>query len=462
MHIFSSGLFQNMVEELKARKISRRAALSTGGKIAITAVVAGVVAGVGGYLAGSAAAPTVTKTVAGGTQTVTVTSTAKTTVTAAGRGLSGEIPIGAIYPNPEEAGYTAPGVKLGIEDANKFCEEAEIPVKFVLYEENAEESATKAVERLQALHSRGCQVVIAPNWSSQCKAMLKYANENKVVLISPGSTSPAIAIPDDYLFRIPPTDEGHSYAVRKVAQELGIKAAIIAYGKEAYAEGVFRAVSERFKEAGIEIFYSIGLDPEKKEFVGEFSTISSKYDEALKKYKPEEIGIFLFGVGSCLVTQLISLGKYPNLLEAKWVFDSDSGGSPEITEHAGDVAAKVGFMGYSYAIAKSPKADEFKKRFKEMTGFEPWSWSQTGYDAAYLAALTILLAGEYKGEKIKKLLPAVADNYYGVSGWCRLNEAGDRAITQSNIWRVNENKEWEVVAFYDGVTDTLQWFKKLK
>lgn len=58
--------------------MSRREALSTTGKIAVTAVVAGVIAGVGGYLAGSTATPAAPKTV---TETVKVTQTVPTTVT---------------------------------------------------------------------------------------------------------------------------------------------------------------------------------------------------------------------------------------------------------------------------------------------------------------------------------------------------------------------------------------------
>ncbi len=81
------------------KKISRRKALSTIGKIAITAVVAGAVAGVGGYYVGSAIAPaktvtkkitittkvgtptTVTKTVAGTPTTITKTVTKTVTKT---------------------------------------------------------------------------------------------------------------------------------------------------------------------------------------------------------------------------------------------------------------------------------------------------------------------------------------------------------------------------------------------
>ena len=72
------------------KKVTRRKALSTAGKVAVSAIVAGVVAGVGGYYAGGAGAggrtvtQTVTKT-AGATVTKTVTAAGATkTVTAAG------------------------------------------------------------------------------------------------------------------------------------------------------------------------------------------------------------------------------------------------------------------------------------------------------------------------------------------------------------------------------------------
>ena len=78
-------LDEKLLSNLEDKKISRREALSTAGKVAATAIIAGVIAGVGGYFAGSSAAPpkvsTVTKTVTetaapGATATVTKTVTA--------------------------------------------------------------------------------------------------------------------------------------------------------------------------------------------------------------------------------------------------------------------------------------------------------------------------------------------------------------------------------------------------
>jgi len=77
-----------------SKKVTRRNALSTAGKVAISAVLAGVIAGLGGYYAGAGAAPTITKTetttktVTGAATTVkeTITETLTKTITAAAAG----------------------------------------------------------------------------------------------------------------------------------------------------------------------------------------------------------------------------------------------------------------------------------------------------------------------------------------------------------------------------------------
>ena len=69
------------------KRFSRRRALSTAGKVAISAITAGVIAGVGGYLSGSSLAPTKTvtvektKTVTSGASVKTLTETETKTIT---------------------------------------------------------------------------------------------------------------------------------------------------------------------------------------------------------------------------------------------------------------------------------------------------------------------------------------------------------------------------------------------
>ncbi|MEM4574500.1 MAG: BMP family protein [Candidatus Caldarchaeum sp.] len=86
---------------MNSQRISRRKALSTAGKVAVGVVGAGIVAGVGGYLAGSATAPvkTVVETRTVGAGTVTVPTTVTRTVTA-GVEQKKQITVRAVFQTP--------------------------------------------------------------------------------------------------------------------------------------------------------------------------------------------------------------------------------------------------------------------------------------------------------------------------------------------------------------------------
>jgi len=375
--------------------------------------------------------------------------------------LSGEIPIGILHAAPIEVGPEAPAIKMALEDINNFCKEHGLDVRFKFLEENAEESATKAVERATTLIGQGVKIIVGSEWSSHCKAVLPLVNERKVVLLSQSSSSPSLSIPNDFLFRLQPDDTKQALCIRRLTLDLGLKAILVVYAKEAYAEGLWKECERVWRESGVEIIESLGVDPEKKEFIGEFSIIDSKFKEALKKYSIDEIGIYLFGTYGPIIPMLTSLAKYPDLLKAR-VFDSDSAGASGYIEYAGEICVKTRFTGYAFGPAVSPKYSSFAERYKSIAGYEPYFTAVNIYDCLWIAALSILLAESYDGEAIAKILPKVAENYFGVSGWTILNEAGDRKYPTYNIYQVVKEDGkimWKIIGFYDGVTDTITWKK---
>jgi len=372
--------------------------------------------------------------------------------------LSGEIPIGILHAAPIEIGPEAPAIEMAIEDINNWLSESGVPVSFVAWSENAEESATKAVERAEVLIGRGVKIIVGSEWSSHCKAVLKLVEEREVVLLSQSSSSPELAVSGDNLFRLQPDDTKQALAVRRMAVSLGIKAVIVVYALEAYAEGLWKECEKLWVPDGIEIIESLGVDPEKKEFIGEFATIDTKYKEALNTYERDEIGIWLFGTYGPIIPMLTSLAKYPELMKATArVFDADSGAAPGYLEYAGDICSELRFTAFAFGATVSPKWEDWRARYVEKTGFEPYFTAFQIYDSIWIAALSILTAEENSGPAIAKVLPKVAESYFGVSGWCALNEAGDRAFPNYNLWQVVDN-EWVVVGFYDGASDTVKWY----
>jgi branched-chain amino acid transport system substrate-binding protein len=407
-------------------------------KVAAGTVAGLAVGGVVGYFAGQASAPKVGKP-----------------------SLSGEIPIGILHAATIEVGPEAPAIEMAKEDINNFCKELGLDVRFKFLEENAEESATKAVERAQSLIGQGVKIIVGSEWSSHCKAVLPLCTERKVVLLSQSSSSPSLSLPGDFLFRLQPDDTRQALAIRRLTVDLGLKAVAVVYAKEAYAEGLWKECEPKWRESGVEIIESLGVDPEKKEYIGEFSTIDAKVKDALKKYSVDQIGIFLFGTYGPIIPMLTSLAKYPDLLKLR-VFDSDSGGASGYIEYAGDICVQVRFTAYAFGPAVSPKYVDFATRYKNKAGYEPYFTAVNIYDCLWIAALSTLLAESYDGEAIAKVLPKVADSYFGVGGWTALNEAGDRKYPTYNLYQIvkeNGNIKWKTIGFYDGVTDSISWTK---
>ena len=59
-----------------------------------------------------------------------------------------------------------------------------------------------------------------------------------------------------------------------------------------------------------------------------------------------------------------------------------------------------------------------------------------------------------------KVIPDVASRYYGYSGWCLLNEAGDRYTSNYDIWGVGivgGVPGFVKYGTYDSTTGTITW-----
>jgi branched-chain amino acid transport system substrate-binding protein len=371
--------------------------------------------------------------------------------------LPSEVPIGYIHSSPVQIPLAKCAIQLFVEDINKYTGASGIPVTFVVWEENAEESATRARERAETLLGRGVQVLVGPAWSSHAKAILPLVNERKIPVISCCSSSTDLAIPNDYLFRNAPDTSKQALALRRMFLDANIKAVIPVNVVEDYSVNLLAALQQALPSS-IEVYKSTPLSPEKKEFIGEFSSVEAQYKEALKKYKASEIAIPIISAdgGALYAPILNSMAHYPLLMNAtQRIFGGDVGGATGLIQYASEAASKVQFTAFSAAAAvSSPNYKAWAQRFTKIAGFDPEYHGFNSYDALWIAALAILQAGEYKGESIAKVVPNVAANYYGISGWNALNPAGDRQYPMFTVYRVIDGK-WRVVGIYDGSADAV-------
>lgn len=374
--------------------------------------------------------------------------------------LSGEIAIGYIAASPGHVENTLPAVKIAIEDVNKYAESLGRGVTFALYAENAETEATKALENAQTLYARGVRFIVGPNWSSQCKAILDYANENKMVIVSDGSTAAGLAIADDYLFRLPATDETQTEALAVgVLREIGIDGLVILHRADAWGDGNYEYIERNFTAVGGEIAGQVRYSAEKTEFAAEIKELDQVVTEALAKYGEGKVAIAIWSFDE--ITAIASeAANYSTLMQVPWIGSNGITRSTRLTEEAPDAAKQMRILSMMIGVSRSDKYETFREKYMQVVDTEPGAYTTFAYDAVWILAKSILEVGEYNPEKVQAILPTIAGDYFGAGGWYKLNQYGDRGGATFEIWTITVEggvPDWERAATFDMTTGSTTW-----
>jgi branched-chain amino acid transport system substrate-binding protein len=412
-------------------------------------LIVGLVVGAGvGYFA--APSKTVEVEVPGGTETVEVEVPA----------LSGEIPIGVLYANTGHIDTSGPAAHIAIEEVNEYVEALGLDLEFVLIEECAEGESTIALEKFQSMVAQGIQAMMGSNWSGQCKAIKDYADSHEVVVFSDGSTSPILAIPDDYIFRLPVTDSTQNSALAPAIYDMGIEHLIIVQRNDAWGDGNYETMLELFEAEGGTVEHRLRYDASKTEFSAEAAALNDEVEELNDQYGAETVGIAVWSFEFSAI--FASCEEYPTLVNALW-FGSDGFGrnTAFIDEHPNSYESD--FLAMIMSTAKSSRFEAFEAKFREASGGRQASTYNTHvYDIIWILSKSVLEAGKYDGAVIKEVLPTVAEQYWGACGWTKLNENGDRATASYELWTVALNETsgtagWYVAATYDAASGSLNW-----
>ncbi|HWQ16353.1 MAG TPA: ABC transporter substrate-binding protein [Sulfolobales archaeon] len=432
-----------------------------------------------GYAVGGAAAPpkTVTVTQAAGavTQTVTqmVTQTATVVTTTTVRetvtqptGLPREILIGALLPlSGDLAGEGAlnrAAVEIAVDDLNNYVKTLGLPVTFRLIIEDSATDPTTALAKLQSLYARGVRVVVGPMSSAEVRNLKSYADGNKIVVCSQSSTAVDLAVPD-YIFRDVPNDLFQAKAIARLMMDYGVKYAYILYRNDAWGKGLADGTEARYKEIGGTVLGKVGFDPRKGDFSAELAAAASAVRDAVNRYGAGSVGVLLisFEEGGTVTAQA---GGYPELMGVTWFGSDGTAMNLKILEAAGTQLVRVKHLATIFAPTESPKFMDFMNKFRARTGELPGTYPATAYDCVWLLGLAIIQAGKYDGEAIKNAMLSVARNYFGVSGWTILDDNGDRASGDYDVWAVvtkDGKPSWEKVAVVDTTSDTVRWIKRI-
>ena len=423
----------------------------------------------------------------GGTSTVTQTSTATsistqtvtTAITSAQNGglCNGQtVTIGAL--NDLSGDLSAQGQgdlaaeQIAINEINNFTQSAGCNLSFSLDNQDYALQNQQALTDLQAMSAAGIQVVVGPLNSGAAAAILTYANSNHIVLISPSSTSPALHVTDttnNYLFRTAPNDAAQGAAIAREVLTQGNTAAIVINRDDTYGGGLANATIAFLKQDGMAAAniggpYSYSTTTPDfttliTQVTDEFNTLNTGANTghvAIVSISFQELGTLL----SQASTQSPTI--YNNV---PWFgSDGEAQNSALSNSTVGQFTSHVILPSTLFNVVNNSKTLAFYQKYAGTPQLAAMTaggvfYTMEGYDDVWLAALSIMTAGQNSGVAIHSVFVQVANGFYGLTGWEGLS-GNDRIPGSYQIWKVvasGSTYSWVLAGTWDFNTDTVTW-----
>jgi neutral amino acid transport system substrate-binding protein len=303
--------------------------------------------------------------------------------------------------------------------------------------------------------------------SSVSTAALPVAVRNKVMLISPGSTSPVFTERakqgefQGYWARTAPPDTYQAQALAKLAVEKGAKTASTIVINNDYGVGFEREFVQAFKKAG----GKLNNEAKPTRYDPKATTFETEVQAALGS-KPQALAAVLYAeTGSLLLKSAFEQG----LTKGVQILLTDGVYSPDFPAQVGKTAD--GKFILAGALGTVPGADGKalaaltklwqEKKGRPISAYVPHSW-----DAAALLVLAAEAAKLNTGEGIKNNIRAVTSlggtevtnvceglkllregkkiNYQGASGNVDIDENGD-VVGSYDVWQVEPDGKLKVI-----------------
>ncbi len=359
--------------------------------------------------------------------------------------------------------------RLAAADVNEWLEAEGKDWRLRLEIDDTQTEGPVGLRKFQSWYGEGVQFFAGPQASGVAGELLSFANANQILYISPSSTSPALGIADDWLYRFCTDDLIQGPAIATVAQEAGVEMLISGWRGDTWGDGLQGAAADSAQALGIELYdKELRYDPIKEDFTTDVALLDEYVTELLEEgYTLDQIGFNLIAFEEA-APFMAEAANYPQLREIVWIGSDGTALSEAILQHpvAGPFAVDVKFinsMNRPAELVEESNFDRVRDHIQETLNRETDAYSYNTYDIIWAFAISFDEVG-YDPVAVKEVMPGLVDEWssvYGASGHIVLNDFGDRAFADYDLWILNEDVEWEDPGYYDGATGIIHWEREI-
>lgn len=331
-------------------------------------------------------------------------------------------------------------LEIAADDINDELAALRLPYRVQPLIADTQLEASIAQEKIVELHEAGAMYVIGPQSSAEAGAILSYANQYGIVLISQGSTAFSLAIPGDYLFRLAPNDRLEGAAMSAVMRADGMEVVVPIWRNDTGNTGLRDGAMQLFVAGGGIVHGGVPYDPATTDFTVTVNALGDAVRAAKNANPGKRVGVYIaaFEEGASIFDRA---RLDADLTGARWYGGDGLTQSQALLANpaVASFAAATSFTAPAVGLGETTRDrwEPLSEAIEARVGFLPDAFSLSVYDAAWVAILSHI---ESRGRPDLRRDAFVRNvqRYWGVTGPTALDAAGDRKIADFDLWTVQE------------------------
>lgn len=368
-------------------------------------------------------------------------------------------------PNASAGRAVQAGLEVSLDDVNHYFAEQASSIRLKLLIEDGASDKDVALSKLQGFDSLGLKLVIGPDSSDGLAHIKEYANQHGIVLISPSSTAPSLALEDNIL-RTAPVDYLQARAIAALLHDQDIKSIVTLYRDDSWGNELNQELSHTVGVLSMSLEASRSYPTIATSYASVIASLSASVRQAIGQVGTQSVAVGLISFDEASDIFLAAKDD-PTLQAVQWFGCDGNALSPAIATDpaASAFATQTKFLastflppfeaGHPAATRSSfiPAFETIQAAIRARLGSKPVAYAFTAYDSLWLAGLVgRKLEGFPGSDQVLDALWLAAYELRGASGPLRLNPDMDRVQGDYGFFGLNGN-DWVRRALYLDASD---------
>ena len=307
-----------------------------------------------------------------------------------------------------------------------------------------------ALEKIKRLDRLGIKMVVGPSTSANAAAVLDYANENDIILLSP-STSSALSIPGDNMYRVSPPSINEATVLTKLFELENKTHIVVIHRQDLYGSGLVQSLTSQFGGyLNLENGYSSELANDATlDYDGITADVAGDVQALVDEHGESPVAVLLVAFDES-ARILETAAHHPVLEVVQWYASAGHAKRPAVVSNDAALAFadSVGYKGPILMIDDTITSQSISRIMDALhLGEQIDPYAYVTYDMVFVSPVAAsrnispVTAGPILSGVLEKLNVFTA----GDGG---LDENGDLVNTDYDIWQIEDGR-WHNTLVYD-------------